>query len=239
MNNTEYVKMFWVGLMDGDGSIQVNHWRKKSLQFRLIIKLKYWISNYKMLIIISKTIGGTVRIVNDKKEVIWVVDNKETVLNIISIFVKYPPLTTRLICQLEFLKVCLDNNLVNVYLENRNLKYGKQLNLVKCFNENFLVPNYFSSWLSGFIEAEGCFSIRKNKNHSFSIGQNDDYYLLDAIKKFFSISVIIRKTKNNFYQLESYKKETLNRIINHLTDYPLLGEKSQSLHKFIKVLKKQ
>ena len=29
--------MFWVGLMDGDGSIQVNHWRKLSLQYRLVI----------------------------------------------------------------------------------------------------------------------------------------------------------------------------------------------------------
>ena len=28
----EYIKMFWVGLMDGDGSIQVNHWRGQSLQ---------------------------------------------------------------------------------------------------------------------------------------------------------------------------------------------------------------
>jgi hypothetical protein len=24
-NENEYIKMFWVGLMDGDGSIQVNH----------------------------------------------------------------------------------------------------------------------------------------------------------------------------------------------------------------------
>ena len=30
-NYNEYIKMFWVGLMDGDGSIQVNHWRKKNL----------------------------------------------------------------------------------------------------------------------------------------------------------------------------------------------------------------
>jgi len=24
--DTEYIKKFWVGLMDGDGSVQVNHW---------------------------------------------------------------------------------------------------------------------------------------------------------------------------------------------------------------------
>lgn len=58
----EYIKMFWVGLMDGDGSIQVNHWRNKSLQFRVIIKLSNIKSNYNMLIEIAKVIGGSVRI---------------------------------------------------------------------------------------------------------------------------------------------------------------------------------
>jgi hypothetical protein len=53
----EYIKKFWVGLMDGDGSIQVNHWRSKSLQFRLVIKLSNLKSNYNMLIRISKVIG--------------------------------------------------------------------------------------------------------------------------------------------------------------------------------------
>ena len=37
----DHFKKFWVGLMDGDGSIQVNHWRKKFLQYRIIIKLYY------------------------------------------------------------------------------------------------------------------------------------------------------------------------------------------------------
>ena len=32
---SEYIKMFWVGLMDGDGSIQVNHLRYQSLQYKI------------------------------------------------------------------------------------------------------------------------------------------------------------------------------------------------------------
>ena len=32
--DSDYILKFWVGLMDGDGSIQVNHWKKKNLQFR-------------------------------------------------------------------------------------------------------------------------------------------------------------------------------------------------------------
>jgi hypothetical protein len=87
--------------------------------------------------------------------------------------------------------------------------------------------------LSGFIEAEGCFSIRANENNSFSIGQNEDFYLLDEIKKFFNLSVMVRNPYKNFFVIESYKKETLNRIISHCINYPLLGEKSQSLYKFI------
>jgi hypothetical protein len=56
--------------MDGDGSIQVNHWRKKSLQYRLVIKLSNLISNYNMLIKIAKVIGGSVKITGKGKDVI-------------------------------------------------------------------------------------------------------------------------------------------------------------------------
>ena len=71
--------MFWVGLMDGDGSIQVNHWRKKSLQYRLIIKLSNLESNYNMLVKIAKIIGGTVRVTGKGEDVIWVVNKKQEV----------------------------------------------------------------------------------------------------------------------------------------------------------------
>ena len=66
----EYIKMFWVGLMDGDGNIQVNHWRNNSLQFRIIIKLSNIKSNYNMLIEIAKVIGGSVRITGGGDDVI-------------------------------------------------------------------------------------------------------------------------------------------------------------------------
>ena len=76
----EYLKMFWVGLMDGDGSIQVNHSRNKNLQYRLVIKLLNLESNYIMLIKIAKVIGGAVRTVGN--DVIWVVNDKKIIVNI-------------------------------------------------------------------------------------------------------------------------------------------------------------
>jgi len=58
---------------------------------------------------------------------------------------------------------CINKNDVEWYLVNRDNKYLIQ--------ENYIDTNvpYFSEWLSGFIEAEGCFSIRNSNNHSFSI----------------------------------------------------------------------
>jgi autonomous glycyl radical cofactor GrcA len=253
INNNDYIKIFWVGLMDGDGSIQVNHWRKQSLQYRLIIKLSNITSNYNMLIKISKVIGGSVRITGKGEDVIWVVNKKETIQEIIKIYDVYPPLTSRKLCQLEFLKKCILNNSVDLYLSNRNSKYINQENIIKSNpcgisdggvkRTERVLPHYFKEWLSGFIEAEGCFSpllrgaagsegIRISKNHSFSIGQNDDFYLINAIKQYFEASNIVRNPYGKFYSLEVYKKETLQNIINHFYDYPLLGEKAESLKKF-------
>jgi len=227
----EYIKMFWVGLMDGDGSIQVNHWRCQSLQYRLVIKLSNITSNYNMLIKITKVIGGSVRITGGGKDVIWVVNKKETIQEIIKIFDSYPPLTSRKICQLEFLKTCLSENSVDKYLSNRNSKYINQPHIINSNPLGLGLPDYFKGWMSGFIEAEGCFSIRKNNNHSFSIGQNDDIYLINAIKQFFGVTNAIRNPYLNFYSIEIYKKETLKFIINHFNNYPLLGEKAESLRK--------
>jgi Cytochrome C and Quinol oxidase polypeptide I/LAGLIDADG endonuclease len=230
-NYNEYIKMFWVGLMDGDGNIQVNHWRGQSLQYRLVIKLSNLKSNYNMLIEIAKVVGGTVRITGKGEDVIWVVNKKQEVEEIIKIYESYPPLTSKKLCQLEFLQTCLTQTSVETYLSNRNLKYDKQLTIINS-NINLKIPSYFKGWLSGFIEAEGCFSIRKSNNRSFSIGQNDDLYLIEAIKQYFEATNKVRNPYGKFYFLEIYKKEVLLKIITHCTNYPLLGEKLESLKKF-------
>jgi len=230
-NYKEYIKMFWVGLMDGDGSIQVNHWRRQSLQYRLVIKLSNLKSNYNMLVDIAKVVGGTVNITGKQADVIWVVNKKAEILEIIKIFDTYPPLTSKKICQLAFLKTCLTETSVEKYLSTRDTKFKEQFAIIDA-NTNIKVPAYFKAWLSGFIEAEGCFSIRKTEVHSFSIGKNDDLYLIDAIKQYFEVSNKVRNPYGNFYFIEVYKKEVLAKIVAHCTNYPLLGEKLESLKKF-------
>lgn len=223
----EYVKKFWVGLMDGDGSIQVNHWRYKNLQYRLVIKLSNIKSNFNMLTEISKVIGGNVRISDGY--VLWIVNDKLEIKSIIKIFDIYPLLTSKKICQLQFLKSCMNHNSIETYLLERNNKYSKQELILKSI---FNIPDYFNEWLSGFVEAEGCFSIRKNGYHSFSIGQNDDKYLIEAIKKVLNIDNLVRNSYGKFYAVEVYKRDTLNGIIQNFNKYPLMGEKLESFNKF-------
>nr|QDG01208.1 LAGLIDADG endonuclease [Scytalidium sp.] len=270
----EYIKMFWVGLMDSKGNIEVNHFHCRSLNYRIVIKLNNSKLNFNMLIKISNVIGGNVWIVNNKIEVIWIVSKIESIEKAIDIFTKYPPLTSRLICQLEYLKLSFttfkeyekekeekgevkegerervnkNKLVVRNILSKRNLKYNFQSNLIKNFNENFIVPHYFPSWLSGFIETEGFFFMRvasnERKDHQnyFYIEKSDDKYLLINIQNYFNFGIKVKKKKSRktyFYYLESYKKETLKNIINHCISYPLLGEKFKSLNIFIKYINKQ
>jgi hypothetical protein len=216
--------------MDGDGSIQVNHWRHKNLQYRLVIKLKFCDENLKMLNLIEKFIGGSVRIIGINKFIIWVVNDKKKINNIIKIFNRYPPITSRLKAQLAFMLECFNKNNVEWYLNERNNKYNNFNIINQSYNIDY---SYFNEWLSGFIEAEGCFSIRKtSKNHSFSIGQNNDKYILEMIKTHFFIKNNIRLINNKFWFIEVYNKLILINIINHCLQFPLLGEKALSLSKF-------
>lgn len=48
---------FFIGLLEGDGSIQVNHWKIKYLQYRFVIKLSDKPFNYDMLLTIKKYYG--------------------------------------------------------------------------------------------------------------------------------------------------------------------------------------
>jgi cytochrome c oxidase subunit 1 len=246
--NKEYIQMFWVGLMDGKGRIEINEIFEKSkkfIEYRLIIKLKNLKSNYDMLLKIANIIGGSVKEIENKTSVLWVVDSEKEIIEILKIFLVYPPITSRLICQLEFLKTCLKDypfnkenpSIYNFIIKRRN-KYKDQTKIIEGFNENmFNNLFYFPTWLSGFIEAKGSFLIRNKDNYSFLIGHNHDDYLLKYINSYFDLKVKIKNPYSTFYTIESYNKLNIKNIIRHCTYYPLLGYKAQILNKFISNIK--
>lgn len=236
ISNKEAIHAFWVGLMDGDGSIQVNHWKKRCLQYRMIIKLKYTLANYEMLCHIKQHFGGTVVVENKQTFVKWAINNKKQILYLLSIFQQYRPMTTRLNCQILFLQKCMQLNNVDWYLANRSAKYDIS-ETVKVSQNDILNCGYFHYWLSGFIEAESCFTLRvaSSKRLSFSLSQKNDRQILEAVKTFFNANNNVRQMNTNMYILEIYSRTALQKVITHCETYPLLGEKNRSFQLFRKV----
>lgn len=229
----DHLAAFVVGLIDGDGSLQVNHWREKYLQYRLIVKLKYTIHNHDMLVYISTVYGGRVNIIdtNMGQFVLWVINDANTIRSrIFTLFTAFPPLTTRMTLQFAFMVKSMMGMSIEEYLSTRGNKYETRTQISPLFS---IIPAYFPSWLSGFIEAEGSFAIRSGSiGFSFSIGQLNDLYLMQAILAYFGqshLSVQIKKGSSPFYFIEIANIKGVEKVVQHLIKYPLQGHKYYQL----------
>ena len=231
---------FTVGLIDGDGSLQVNHWRRKSLQYRLIVKLAHKPYNLEMLSRIAAVYGGKVRVVLNKRTgvetVQWTIDDSYIIKTVIvPLLTQYPPLTSRVALQLAFVVKALNGMTMDEYFYSIKGKYDDRL-ISPVSANNY--PSYFGSWLAGFIEAEGSFSIRNTKNViTFSVSQLNDLYLIDAIRAFFNQNhlTIYAKTQKSgkiLYELSVGSLAGITAVIKHCQ--PLLqGYKYVQLAEFV------
>jgi len=243
--STEELKQFWAGLMEGDGSFQVNHWRGKSLQLRLTIKLKHTEANKKMLEVLATLMGASyrepesnvelkidgVKTLTRVKWAQWVMNDSSRIAKTLEVFKTYPPLTSKATCGVQFMLNCLENPDIDWYFANRELKYSRQSAIIDQREQKFEIPSYWGPWLAGFTEAEGCFSIKESGSHSFSISQNNDAYLLKAIRQFFGINAKVLEQKKLKF-LETTAKATLELIISFYNENYLLGEKGVSFERF-------
>jgi cytochrome c oxidase subunit 1 len=244
----DFVQKFWVGLMDGDGSIQVNAWRKHNLQFRLVIKLKYTPANLEMLQLVSKYVGGSARrlVTKTGASVVWAENNWSKIRLILPIFDKYPPLTKRVTLQLFFLRKMRELSqstmptaaVMSTYLQARSEKYAGREGLTRPLSEEVCAREYFAVWLSGFIEAAGCFSARiRSRARSFSIGQKYDAHLLETIRFYFKTAARVNCRRSGtilkLFYLETFAQNDVNRVVAHCTAYPLLGQKAVQLETFL------
>jgi hypothetical protein len=133
-------------------------------------------------------------------------------------------------------------NRENMYKNNKDL-------LIKLNQSNDIkLPFYFKPWLSGFIEAEGNFSLVFNdkgylRKSAFSIGQNDELHILNMIKFYFQGETQILKDKKKIkfkgkttdtdhYRLYLYNALSRKLLFEHFEDYPLIGQKKLSYSNF-------
>ena len=227
---------FTVGLIDGDGSLQVNHRRRKYLQFRLVVKLADRPLNYEMLCKIAEAYGGYVRreIWKHSAYVQWVVNSRTTFhKSIIPLLDLYPPLTSRMRLQYSFFKTCIFEPDIGLYFALRDKKYNARESI-----DIPLVPSYFKEWLAGFIESEGSFSSSVAGNYSFSIAQNHDRYLIEQIQHYYGVQHLKLNNKtgkvsgNPIYEISVGSAAGVARVIDHCADL-LQGNKYYQVAVFV------
>ncbi len=248
-NDIRYIEQFFVGLLEGDGTISANiDSSSETIRVRCVIVLKNDINNEAMLKKIAEVVGGKVVAERAAKYITWFAYSNNDLNRIFSILSKYPLLTVRKQCQLEFAKYCLVNNTATAnFLQKRKDMYNSMAATLSTLNirEDITFPDYFSTWLSGFIEAEGNFSLVFNhkdalRKSAFSIGQNDDLHILNMIKYYFQCknSILMDKKKINssalygYYRLSLYNADSRRRLWDHFEKFPLLGQKKISYLKF-------
>ena len=228
---------FTVGLLEGRGSLQVNHRRREYQQFRLVVRLADRPLNNEMLCKISEAYGGYVRreICKDSAYVQWIVNSRTTLhKSIIPLLDLYPPITSRMRLQYCYFK-CYFEPRSRTLLAQRDKKYNLE--------SHILVPRssccYFKEWLAGLIESEGSFRSRDAAagNDSFSIALNHDRYLIEQIQHYYGVQHLkCHKTGkvdgNQIYEISVGSAAGVARVIDHCADM-LQGNKYYQVAVFV------
>lgn len=247
--NIEYLKQFFVGLLEADGTITVGMKNIPAIlqtaRIRIVIALKRNEENKIMLNLIEDHIGGKV-VLEEKKGydyIVWFAQSKKHVIKVLDILNKYPFLTARKQSQKIFALDCLINKYTYIqFIELRKNKYKEKAKILDNLSRK-KIPAYFPGWVSGFIEGEGNFSLVFNaksqlRKSSFSIGQNDELHILKWIKFHFKGETKILQDKPkkggefSYYRLYLYNDITRKSLFEHFKLYPLLGNKAISYNKF-------
>jgi len=121
--------------------------------------------------------------------------------------------------------------------------YFKQFSTTNTNNSNSLLNPH---WITGFTDAEGCFSIKFTRSNDYKLKwrtqaqfqiklHERDLVLLNRIKDFFGVGTIV---KDNTYIVYSVKTiENLTRIIiPHFNNYPLLTKKFADFYLFEQIV---
>lgn len=233
---------YLVGLFEGDGYFSITK-KGKYLTYELGIELS--IKDVQLIYKIKNILG--VGIVNFRKRnevemVALIIRDKNHLKNfILPIFDRYPMFSNK---QYDFLRF-KDALLSSIIYSDDLPKYIRSYEPINSI-ESIINSSYFSAWLVGFIEAEGCFSVYKlNKDNyylvaSFDIAQKDGDVLISAIREYLSFTTSIYLDKTNCSKLKVTNVRSIENIIKFLQNAPvkLLGNKKLQYLLWLKQLRK-
>lgn len=218
-----------VGLFEGDGYFSIT---KKGIYLLYEVGIELSIKDVQLIYKIKSLLGvGEVSFIKRGKieMVLLRIRNKKHLKEFIfPIFDKYPMFSNKQYDYLRF-RDCLNSN-INKYSE-----LPPYTRSTKPLNDIQLIINapYLSSWLIGFIEAEGCFStykLKKDEDYlvaSFDVSQKDGEILLSAISTYLSFTTAIHCDKFNCFKLKVTSVRSVENTIKFIHSAPvkLLGNK--------------
>lgn len=241
LNAENLTQAYLVGLFEGDGFFTVTK-NGKYMQCEIGIELS--IRDVQLIYKIKDLLGvGVVgfRERNGVSMVYFRVRKKSHLISyVLPIFDKYPLFSNKQYDYLRFRSVLLSN----VVLYEDIPEYTRPsvpLNTI----DSILNAPYFAAWLIGLIEAESSFSVYKLKKDgdylvaSFEVSQTNGKILIEAIRKFLSLTPKIHMDKTNNFKLKVSGVRSIENVMKFINKAPvkLLGNKKLQYFLWIKKLR--
>jgi len=192
-NNNDDQFIYWLaGLIDGDGSFLIN--KNKALTCEITVHER----DVKALFKIKEKYHGSVLKRSNVKAYRWRVSKRWIIEK-------------------------LYNDLNGKLITDNKIKQMKNFSSV-LFIKSIMVENYNfninTGWLSGFIDADGCFTIRNNYTLTISINQKTSGILYSIKNKLQCGNVYFDKRGNTFnYAITDLKG--IKKILSYLDKFPL------------------
>ena len=237
LNKNEYLSLpyqfisFLVGLIDGDGYIQITKTTKGFITMKLVIGLG--LDDLSTLEHIHSVLKlGKITICKDHlnpncKLIINKTDLQEVVFPLLihhNIFF----LTNTRRNQFE----------LAMYILKNNLKHFKNIPNINDISNTFNLPEtasdylnlkFFRNWVVGFTNAEGSFLIKSNNDGWFQLKQRTHIQLFEAFKLLFDTNRKIGIEMDRFVQFSVSSKNDIQKVIDFFSFsglHPLIGLKS-------------
>lgn len=222
--NTQF-SYYFTGLLEGDGTIYVPKTIRSSkgnLNYPSI-QIVFCLKDLPLALLIQKTIGhGSISRKKGKNAYIYTVNNFEGLILLINL----------LNGNMKTNKIYALHNLINWCNKYKGTFIEK-----KVLNTDGIISN---AWLSGFIEADGHFSLRSTEygkypkiECKFELSQsqkdhnNDNLFYLQEIA--LNLKSVVKSTRNNSnnpqYRIRTTNLEANLAVVDYLTKYPLFGSK--------------
>ena len=233
LDKQEYIKTppsflaFLVGLIDGDGHIQITKTPKGFIAIKLVISLHLKdISTLQYIHSVIKT--GKINIYkNLLSPTCKLVINRTDLQEVLFPLLKYN--------NIFFLtKARIDQYNLSMYIFEKNIKIYNDIPkyILAVFETpknalDFTFLPFFKNWIIGFANSEGSFFIKHNKDGCFQLKQKLHTNLYEALKLVFCTDRKINIFNNN-NQFSVSSKPDIQKVINFFSFsglHPLVGFK--------------